>query len=167
VKSLTLLFLVTVVAGLETSAQSQRANGSCPVSQVTRDSAPPDPNGDSGRSGGPAEDWYINSDRTIWAGPVPVGGWPSGGTLYSGGGVVNGQKTYWVRPQGKQLVITGHRIDGQGAALGANVPCCYPTGFQIVALNFPTPGCWQVSAKAGDRELTFVTEVKPPSAAGR
>jgi hypothetical protein len=164
VKLLTLLFLVTVIAGLETPAQSQTANGSCPLSQVTRESAPPDPNA---ASAGRVEDWYINSDRTIWAGPVPIGGWPSEGTLYSGGRVVNGQKTYWVRPQGKQLVITGHRIDGQATALEANVPCCYPTGFQIVALHFPTPGCWQVSAKAGDRELTFVTEVKPPSALGR
>lgn len=159
-----LLLLVTVVAGFDISAQSQRANGPCPVSRVTRDSVPPDPNAESG---GPAEDWYINSDRTIWAGPVPVGGWPSGGTLYSGGRVVHGQKTYWVRPRGKELVITGHRIDGQAAALEASVPCCYPTGFQIVALHFPTPGCWQVSAKAGDRELAFVTEVKPPTALGR
>ena len=162
-KLLTLFLLVTVVAGLQISARSQTASGSCPVSQVTRDSAPPDPNADSG---GPAEDWYINSDRTIWVG-VPADGWPSGGTLYSGGRVVNGQKTYWVRPRGKQLVITGHRIDGQAAALEANVPCCYPTGFQIVALHFPTPGCWQVSAEAGDRELTFVTEVKPQRALGR
>jgi hypothetical protein len=163
VKLLILFFLVTIVAGLQISAQSQIASGSCPVSQVTRDSAPPGPNVDSG---GPAEDWYINSDRTIWVG-VPADGWPSGGTLYSGGRVVNGQKTYWVRPRGKQLVITGHRIDGQAAVLEANVPCCYPTGFQIVALHFPTPGCWQVSAKAGDRELTFVTEVKLQRALGR
>jgi hypothetical protein len=157
VKLLTFLFLGTVVAALETSAQSQTTRGSCPASQVTRDSAPADPNADSG--GGPAN-WYVNSDRTIWAGPVPEGGWPSGGTLFSGDGMVKGQKTYWVRPQGKQLAITGRRIDTNGPPVEAHIPCCYPTGFQIVALYFPTQGCWEVSAKAGDNELRFVTEVK-------
>jgi hypothetical protein len=129
---------------------------------MTRDSAPSDPNVGSGRAAfrGSAENWYINADRTIWAGPVPAGGWPSGGTLSSGGGIVKGQKTYWVRPAGQQLVIAGHRIDGPAPALEAHVPCCYPTGFQIVALFFPTDGCWEVSANAGDRELTFVTQVK-------
>src|SRR5438445_9763048 len=67
VKLAALLLLVTVVARLETSARSPTPNGSCPVSRVTRDSPPPDPNADSG---GPAEDWYINTDRTIWVGPV-------------------------------------------------------------------------------------------------
>ena len=156
-KLLPLLLLVMVLAGFETAAQFQTATGSCPASAITRDSAPPDPNADSERV---AEDWYINADRSIWAGPVPVGGWQSGGSLYSGGRVVSGQKTYWVRPRGTQLVITGHRIDDQAATLEASVPCCYPTGFQIVALHFPAPGCWQVSAKAEDRELTFITEVK-------
>jgi hypothetical protein len=164
VKRLTFLLLVTVVARVETSAQSQPANGSCAVSQVTRDAVPIDPNAGAG---GRAEDWYINADRTIWAGPVPAGGWPSGGTVHSGEGAVKGQKTYWVRPQGTQLVITGHRIDGQAAPLEAHVPCCYTTGFQIVALHFPTPGCWRVWARAGDRDLTFVTRVKPSTVAER
>lgn len=113
---------------------------------------------------GPA-DWYINADRTIWAGPVPAGGWPSGGRLYSGNRVVKGQKTYGVRPSGKQLVITGRRLDAEAAPGEADVPCCYQTGFQIVALYFPTEGCWKVSAKAGNGELRFVTEVRPSNAA--
>src|SRR5947209_1782022 len=74
---------------------------------------------------GPA-DWYINADRTIWAGAVPKGGWPAGGTLYSGKRRVKGQKTYWVRPRGTQLVISGHRLDGDAPPLEAHVPCCYP-----------------------------------------
>lgn len=159
----TLVLLGTVVATLETPAQSRAERGSCPLSQVTQDSAPPDPSADPV---GPAN-WYINSDRTIWAGPVPEHGWPSGGTLYSGGRSVNGQKTYWVRPQGKQLVIAGRRIDAQAPALEAHIPCCYPSGFQIVALLFPTEGCWEVTATAGDRELKFVTQVNPSNAAGR
>lgn len=157
------LLLGISVATLGEPAQSQAGRESCVPSTPTRDSAPRDPSADSV---GPA-DWYINADRTIWAGPVPAGGWSSGGTLYSGGAVIPGQKTYWVRPQGRALVITGRRIDGPAHALAADVPCCYQTGFQIVALHFPTAGCWQVSAKAGDRELTFVTEVKAPTAVRR
>jgi len=35
-------------------------------------------------------------------------------------------------------------------------------GFQASYLIFPTPGCWEVNAQAGEREdsrLTFVTKV--------
>jgi hypothetical protein len=64
-----------------------------------------------------------------------------------------------VRPRGEDLIITGRRLDSSAPPLEAQVPCCYPTGFQIVALHFPTEGCWEVSAKAGTSELTFVTRV--------
>ena len=157
------LLLVGVVASVEAPAQSQAERGPCVTSQVARGSAPPDSGADRV---GPAN-WYVNSDRTIWAGPVPSGGWPAGGTLYSGGRVVNGQKTYWVRPQGTQLAIAGHRIDATAPRLQADIPCCYTTSFQIVALFFPTEGCWEVSATAGERELKFVTQVKPSNAVAR
>jgi hypothetical protein len=83
------LLLVGVVASAEGPAQSQSERGSCAVSKVARDSAPPDSSADPVG----AANWYINSDRTIWAGPVPADGWPAGGKLYSGSRVVNGQKT--------------------------------------------------------------------------
>jgi hypothetical protein len=128
----------------------------CLTSPLIRQTAPSDPSADGV---GPA-DWYINGDRTIWAGTVPAGGWPAGGKLFSGNSVVKGQKTYWVRPAGTQLLITGRRLDGDGPPVEAHVPCCYPTGFQIVGLFFPTEGCWEVLATAGDSELRFVTQVK-------
>jgi hypothetical protein len=49
------------------------------------------------------------------------------------------------------------------------INCCYPTGFQVMGLIFPTEGCWDVTAKAGDSELHFVTLVAPaehPAAGG-
>ena len=79
--------------------------------------------------------------------------------------MVKGQKTYWVRPTGPQLVISGRRLDGSAPPVEAHIPCCYPTGFQIVGLFFPTEGCWEVHAKAGESELRFVTYVRPSTVA--
>ena len=68
----------------------------------------------------------------------------------------------WLRPAGTDLTLSGERLDAASPApLGARIPCCYPTGFQISSLTFPEPGCWKVTAKAGARELSFVTIVKP------
>lgn len=149
-----------VVSGA--SPQGNPPGNSCAVSQMIRAVAPPEPD----VTPGAPQDWFMNADRTIRV-AVPSAGWPAGGTVYQGGSAVKGQKTYWVRPAGEELAITGHRIDGQAPAVEAHVPCCYRTGFQIVALFFPTEGCWEVSATSGDRALRFVTAVRPANVAGR
>src|SRR5258705_9733915 len=82
------LLLLIAAIGPHSSPQAPQADG-CAVSAMIRDAAPPDPNADRA---GPAN-WYINGNRTIWAGPVPEAGWPSGGTLFAGGRTVRGQKT--------------------------------------------------------------------------
>jgi hypothetical protein len=138
-------------------AQVGRDASACPVSAIVEASAPRDPDADPIVHAS----WFINADRTIWV-RVPEDGWPAGGRVYRGRRAVPGQKTYWVRPRGTGLQISGHRLDDSTARVGADIPCCYTTGFQIVALHFPTAGCWQVNARAGDHELTFVTQVRPP-----
>jgi hypothetical protein len=153
------LLLGVLTIALQPNAQPVVEGKSCTPSPLIRASAPPDPNADPV---GPV-DWYINADRTIWAGPVPAGGWPSGGELHTGTKVVKGQKTYWVRPAGTPLLISGRRLDGSAPPVEAHIPCCYPTGFQIVGLFFPREGCWEVHAKAGKSELRFVTQVRPPA----
>jgi len=91
-----------------------------------------------------------NADRSIWAGWA-AGHWVSGS---------NGNKVLWIRPQGTNLKVVGRRLDGDGAtALKADIPCCYPTGFQASRVYFPTSGCWEVTATAGGSELKFVTKV--------
>jgi hypothetical protein len=155
------LFLLSFAVGGPASFEQSAQGNSCAASPMIRDSAPPDPSADPV---GPAN-WYINADRTIWAGPVPEDGWPSGGKLFSGSAVVKGQKTYWVRPQSTQLVIGGRRLDASAPPVETHIPCCYTTGFQIVGLFFPTEGCWEVTAKSGDSELQFVTQVKRPTVA--
>lgn len=128
-----------VVAASPTSYQ-------CQVSKTVHEEPPKDPN--ASRFGtGP---WYVNENRTIWA------GWDAASL------VVGFNKVLWIRPKGTNLNITGRRLDAQSAPLKASIPCCYPTGFQATGLNFPTAGCWEVTAKAGVDVLRFVTEVGPP-----
>jgi hypothetical protein len=148
--------LVLIAAGVHASAPSTAPQAACMASPTMRAAAP----GDPGASPIPAADWYVNADRSIWAGPVPAGGWRAGGRTYSGDGrTFNGQKTYWVRPRGTELAIGGRRLDASAPAAEAHIPCCYGSGFQIVSLYFPTEGCWEVTATSGASRLRFVTRV--------
>jgi len=36
--------------------------------------------------------------------------------------------------------------------------------FQATSMEFPTGGCWEVTAEAGDRELRFITHVESSTA---
>jgi hypothetical protein len=123
------------------------ATGSCPVTPTVRETPPKDPNAD-GFGDGP---WHVNADRTIWVQNASFPEWRQG---------LN-HKVFWISPAGTELKISGERIDGPSAPLEARIPCCYPTGFQVSAITFPTTGCWKVTAKAGDREMSFVTKVRP------
>lgn len=100
--------------------------------------------------------YFLNEDRSIWASaewaeqdedPPRVS--------------EDGVKVGWFRPGGATLEITGQRIDGEAPALESHVSCCYPTRFQASGLVFPTEGCWEVTAKAEDRELSFVVWIEP------
>ncbi|HUE97693.1 MAG TPA: hypothetical protein VMN99_00485 [Anaerolineales bacterium] len=100
--------------------------------------------------------YFVNQDSSIlasalWADPEET-------YLRAGG---EGVKVGWFRPAGVPLKITGQRLDGQAPPFEAQVPCCYPTRFQATGLYFPTEGCWEVTAKAADSELSFVVWVKP------
>jgi hypothetical protein len=124
----------------------------CPVTEPAwvkppEDSAVQDP---------PAYGFYfVNEDSSIWASawyvkeedPLRVS--------------EEGIKVGWFRPEGAALLITGQRLDGEAPPLEAEASCCYPTRFQASGLYFPTEGCWEVTAKAEESELTFVVWVEP------
>jgi len=59
------------------------------------------------------------------------------------------------------LVITGQRLDANAPSLKSEVPYCYPTRFQATGVYFPTEGCWEVTAQAEARKLSFVVWVEP------
>jgi hypothetical protein len=112
--------------------------------------------------------WYVNPDRTIWV----RGGWQAG---------PKGNKVLWAKPPGVGLVITGREIDRAGSPPRAitapgsppldgtgSLPRAttgggptYPWGFEVTGLYFDSPGCWEITAKAGREELRFVTVVLP------
>jgi len=99
--------------------------------------------------------YYVNADRSIWASAW----WSNLDNNYLIPG--EGLKTGWFRPAGETMEITGRRLDGDAPAFKASVPCCYPTRFQATGLTFPSAGCWEVTAHAGESMLTFVVEVDP------
>lgn len=100
--------------------------------------------------------YFVNEDQSIWA----SAGWAGtqGDPLRVS---EEGSKAGWFRPEGTTLEITGQRLDGQAPALESDIPCCYPTRFQATGIYFPTEGCWEVTAKAEDKELSFVVWVEP------
>jgi hypothetical protein len=117
----------------------------CPVTPTVIDTPPDDPNADPFGSG----PWFINADKTIWAGPGPEH-WAAG---------ESGNKVIWIRPTGTQLEVSGQRLDADAPELEVWIPDGYLTGFQVTGMTFPTPGCWEVTATAGESELKFVVEI--------
>ncbi|MBI4306644.1 MAG: hypothetical protein HY678_10040 [Chloroflexi bacterium] len=95
--------------------------------------------------------------------------WPEGTTVFrpGGPGFVDrdgslGMKWPWTRGDGVvgKLTIEGRRLDAPAPPLQANIPEGYgDRGFQSTALIFPTEGCWEVTGRADDATLTFVTLV--------
>ena len=75
-------------------------------------------------------------------------------------GLPSGVKFGWDRSAHGALVIATRRLDAVTVPQSADVPGGYgDTGFQVSGLNFPSPGCWQVSGTVGGKALTFVVIV--------
>jgi hypothetical protein len=138
------------------SIDATHPRDSCPVSKPVwvkppEDGAVPDP---------PSYGYYfVNDDLSILA-----SAWWAGVDDHQlrASGEGEGFKIGWFRPEGATLEITGqHMDDPQAPPLQAHIPCCYPTRFQASGLSFPTEGCWEVTAKAADSELTFIVWVEP------
>ncbi|MGD2161790.1 MAG: hypothetical protein PVI81_07285 [Anaerolineales bacterium] len=95
--------------------------------------------------------------------------WPDGMLTFSseGPGEIRSDgslamKFPWWRAEGVNgpIEVRGKRLDAPGSGVEIELPDGYgDTGFQASILTFPSEGCWQVSAYAGDAELRFVVEV--------
>ena len=95
--------------------------------------------------------------------------WPEGTVLFEEGGPGQmrsdgslAMKFPWWRGDGVAgaLQIEGKRLDGDAPPLQAEIPEGYgATGFQASLLTFSSEGCWQVTGRVGEAELTFITRV--------
>lgn len=151
---LTLIFWFSLlVACTNTSSIESATTAICSPTEPVW-AKPPD---DTAVQGSPDFGYYfINEDESIWA----AAWWTEQAVTYLRAGGT-GIKTGWFRPAGATLAITGERLDAQAPPLEAHIPCCYPTRFQATGLSFPTEGCWEVTARAADNELSFVVQVAP------
>ena len=72
-----------------------------------------------------------------------------------------GMKFPWWRGDGVRghLRIEGRRLDGDAPPLRSEFTDYGDRGFQASYVIFPTPGCWEVTGRAGDASITFVASV--------
>ena len=119
----------------------------CHPTEPIKDVPPDDPSADPFGSG----PWYLNEDRSLWAAWQP---------LSSG---ERGNRIMWIKPPGLEMEISGRRLDGDAPPFRVEPNASYLNkGFEPIRLYFPTPGCWEISAVSGERELVFVVEVAAP-----
>ena len=144
----------TVVASPTPPTQQQASSAAsaatCPVT-LPNGSTPPGQEPAVGHHGNGALWTVLEPDGIIRAQPEDVG--------YHGSVDV---KFWWWRGPGVRgaLAITGRRLDAPAPPLQARIPEGYgDTGFQSTAITFPTEGCWEVTGRAGNATLTFVTYV--------
>jgi len=70
----------------------------------------------------------------------------------------------WHTEPTPKLKVTGRRLDSQAPPLDVVGPNPvgvrgYPGNYMMVVLVFPTPGCWEITGRDENDELTFVISV--------
>ena len=149
--ALLLLFVTAACAGAPFSQDT--AQRDCPLTKPAWEKPP----ADAAIPDASAYSYYfVNEDRSIWASAGWAGKEEAPLQVHE-----EGIKVGWFRPAGATLEISGHRLDAEAPRLESDIPCCYPTRFQAAGIYFPTEGCWEVNAKAEDKELSFVVWVEP------
>ena len=144
----TVVVLPTLPAQQQASSASTAST--CPVT-LPNGSTPPGQEPPASHHGNGALWADIDPDGVIRVKPEDVG--------YKGS--VDVKFGWWRGPRVRgALTITGRRLDGPAPPLQADIPEGYgDTGFQASGIIFPTEGCWEVTGRAGNATLTFVTYV--------
>jgi hypothetical protein len=108
---------------------------------------------------------FFGAQSSYGNGRLWVGGlWPAG-VIKAGPDFIAedgsiGMKFGWWRAVPGNLRITGRRLDATAAPLRSDVPTGYgERGFQASGVNFPSPGCWEITGTMATTTLTFVTRV--------
>lgn len=113
--------------------------------------------------------WY--GDESLWTALPADGIWD--GLPHNPGGYT--QKLLWWRvgyswmeePE-PELHITAHRLDdpsisfSESPATNAFAPDIQSA--MLMGVDFPTPGCWQITGRYADTELSYVVQIEPSAA---
>ena len=138
--------------------------GPCPVTTpppVARTPPPP-----AGTGPNPGLVFTAGPGSFLWGNDALVAILPNDGVIHPSDpsrGLPGGVKFPWWRiapGSSGSLSIATRRLDAVTVPQSADVPGGYgDTGFQVSGLNFPSPGCWQVTGTIGAASLTFVVSV--------
>ncbi len=143
-----LLLLVPILVALVSCAVTE--DNACPVT-IPDGSTPPGEN--------PSDLHHGNGE--LWTAL-----WPDGTVIFRPGGPgeihEDGSLTMkfpWWRGDGTrgQLEISGRSLEKDSPALEAIIPDGYgDTGFQATAIVFPSEGCWEITGRVDDAQLTVI-----------
>ncbi len=148
-----LIFLAFILMACSEPHDQAAVVGSCPVTQ---------PNGDTPL--GEDQEPRFHGNGELWTAL-----WPEGTVMIGSDGPGNIHEDgslemnfpWWRSPEVQgALEINGTKLDGNGEALQALVSGDpNDDGYQTSTLVFPSEGCWQITASAGNASLTIVTYV--------
>jgi hypothetical protein len=138
----------------------------CPVTKPTdRPFVPP-----SAYPAKPGRGYYWFGTDSLWTSLPVIGAWRLG--HYESGDPTFRQKLFFWR-QGydprteprPNLTVSGRRIDAHAGPLltdgKGNGSWIKDDQFIVTGINFPTAGCWEVTGRYENDELTFVIWVSP------
>lgn len=138
----------------------------CPVTaKPSPPFVPPSPYPESPPARYEREFWY--GRRELWTMLSEDGIWS--GLPRSDAGY--GQKVFWwaegysvSREQRPELVVTGRRLDREAGPMTASQATNATADFgeaMLVGVAVPTEGCWEITGRYRDEELSFVVLVEP------
>ena len=125
------------------------AGQACPITPAL-DERPPDKHL---ADWSPQGRWFKSPDGKIW---VAAENLDDLATL----GLGKATKVLWGKPAGLDLSVIGRRLDAKALPLIAQVlPYYHDDNLNPSGIGVPTPGCWEIEARAGDSLLRIVLEV--------
>jgi len=96
----------------------------------------------------------------LWVGGLGDGGVIDARPVFVADDGSIGWKLGWWRAVRGTLEISGRRLDAEAPPLAARVPDGYGSiDFQASGVSFPSEGCWEITGRVGDAQVTFVTYV--------
>lgn len=134
--------------------------GPAPTTTQVAACEPTQPNGDTPPGEDPGPGWYGNG-RLYTSALQDNGEIVADLTVIEADGSIGWKFAWWRAPgvgAAGDLRITGHEINSRTTVV-ATIPDGYGQRFQASGISFPAEGCYEITARSGDAQLTFVVKV--------